>query len=45
MANTLTMEQLTSFQLLLQEGKISEFYTLGKRVTTYYTAQWRRHPL
>ncbi|MGD9169497.1 MAG: calcium-binding protein, partial [Candidatus Thiodiazotropha sp.] len=39
MANRLTMEQLDSFQMLLQDGKISEFYTL-MRENDYAYAGW-----
>ncbi len=39
MANTLTLEQLNSAQLLLHEGKISDFYTL-MRDNGYAYAGW-----
>jgi hypothetical protein len=39
MANTLTLEQLNSFQLLLRDGKISDFYNL-MRENGYAYAGW-----
>jgi hypothetical protein len=39
MANTLTLEQLNSAQLLLGEGKISDFYTY-MRDNGYAYAGW-----